>query len=76
MKRIRKWLVDRAPIWAKASLQEDVEALKAENIRLRAEIDRLNSYINGFQYAMRALRRIRINAGSTQEVIKHELSEQ
>lgn len=61
IKKIRKWLVDRAPIWAKASLQADVKALEMENKRLTEEIDRLNAYIQGLQYATRALRRITIN---------------
>ena len=61
IKKIRKWLVDRAPIWAKASLQADVKALEMENKRLTEEIERLNAYIQGLQYATRALRRITIN---------------
>ena len=76
LKLFKKWIVDRAPIWAKASLQADVEALVAENNLLRAEIDRLNAYIHGLQYAARALRKITINTGSTREVIKHETTEQ
>lgn len=76
MKKIKKWLVNRAPIWARASLQEDIKALEAENNRLRTEIDRLNAYIHGLQYATRALRRITINTGPTKEVNKHEISEQ
>ena len=61
IKRFRKWVVDRAPIWAKASLQADIKALDMENKRLQAENDRLNAYIQGLQYATRALRRITIN---------------
>lgn len=68
IKRIRKWLVNRAPIWAKASLQADIMALEAENRSLRAEIDRLNAYIQGLQYATRALRRITINTGGNHEL--------
>lgn len=60
-KRIRKWIVDMAPIWAKATLQAENRALAEENRRLRDEIDRLNAYIQGFQFATRALRRITIN---------------
>lgn len=60
-KRIRKWIIDRAPIWAKASLQAEVQRLEAENTRLRAEIDRKDAYIQGLQYAVRALRKITIN---------------
>lgn len=60
-KRIRKWIVDMAPIWAKASLQAENRALEAENQNLRQEIDRLNAYIQGLQFATRALRRITIN---------------
>ena len=62
IKRIRKRIIDMAPIWAKASLQAENKALEAENQRLRQEIDRLNSYIQGLQFATRALRRITINA--------------
>ena len=72
MKRIKQWIVNRAPIWAKASLQADIKALETENARLLAEIDRLNAYIQGLQYATRALRRITINTGGE----KHELHEQ
>ncbi len=60
-KRIRKWIVDMAPIWAKATLQAENRALAEENQRLRDEIDRLNAYIQGLQFATRALRRITIN---------------
>ena len=60
-KRIRKWIVDMAPIWAKATLQAENRALGEENQRLRDEIDRLNAYIQGLQFATRALRRITIN---------------
>lgn len=76
IKILRKWLVDRAPIWAKASLQADIRVLEAENAKLRAEIDRLNAYIHGLQYATRALRRITINTGKTREMTTNELSEQ
>lgn len=72
MKKIKQWFVSLAPIWAKASLQADIKALEAENQRLRLEIDRLNAYIQGLQYATRTLRRITINTGGE----KHELHEQ
>lgn len=75
IKRFKKWIVDMAPIWAKASLQADIKALEAENQRLRLEIDRLNAYIHGLQYATRALRRITINTGGEKHE-KHELHEQ
>ena len=60
-KRIRKWIIDMAPIWAKATLQAENRALAEENQRLRDEIDRLNAYIHGLQFATRAIRRITIN---------------
>ena len=60
-KRIRKWIIDMAPIWAKATLQAENRVLAEENQRLRDEIDRLNAYIQGLQFATRALRRITIN---------------
>lgn len=61
IKKIKKWIVDMAPIWAKATLQAENRALTEENQRLRDEIDRLNAYIQGLQFATRALRRITIN---------------
>lgn len=67
MKKIKQWLVALAPIWAKASLQADIKALEAENARLMAEIDRLNAYIQGLQYATKCLRRITINTGGDQK---------
>lgn len=63
IRKIREWLINRAPIWARASLQADNEVLREENKRLREEIDRLNAYIQGLQYATRVLRRITINTG-------------
>ena len=72
MKKIKRWIVNRAPIWAKASLQADIKTLETENARLLAEIDRLNAYIQGLQYATCALRRITINTGGE----KRELPEQ
>lgn len=61
IKKIKKWIIDMAPIWAKATLQAENRALAEENQRLRDEIDRLNAYIQGLQFATRALRRITIN---------------
>ena len=61
IKKIKKWIVDMAPIWAKATLQAENRALTEENRRLRDEIDRLSAYIQGLQFATRALRRITIN---------------
>ena len=61
IKKIKKWIVDMAPIWAKATLQAENRALAEENQRLRDEIDRLDAYIQGLQFATRALRRITIN---------------
>ena len=61
IKKIKKWIVDMAPIWAKATLQAENRALTEENRRLRDEIDRLNAYIQGLQFDTRALRRITIN---------------
>jgi len=60
-KRIRKWIIDRAPIWAKASLQAENARLEAEIAGLRAELARKDAYIQGLQYAVRAIRKITIN---------------
>ena len=72
MKKIKRWIVEMAPVWAKASLQAENKALAEENARLRAEVDTLNAYIQGSKYATRALRRITINTGGE----KRELPEQ
>ena len=72
MKKIKRWIVEMAPVWAKASLQAENKALAEENARLRSEVDRLNAYIQGLQFATRALRRITINTGGE----KRELPEQ
>jgi len=60
-KRIRKWIIDRAPICAKASLQAENARLEAEIVGLRAELARKDAYIQGLQYAVRAIRKITIN---------------
>lgn len=67
IKKIKKWIVDMAPVWAKATLQAENKALAEENQRLRDEIDRLNAYIQGLQFATRALRRITINTAGDKD---------
>lgn len=63
-KKIRNWFINRAPIWARATLQAENATLREEIHRLEDENDRLNAYVQGLQYATRALRRITINANS------------
>ena len=63
MKKIKRWFVNKAPLWAAASLKADNAKLMEEIHRLRAENERLNAYIQGMQYATRALKRITIQTG-------------
>ncbi len=63
IKKIRQWLINRAEIWVRATLQSENDALRAEVERLRAEIGKRDAYIQGLQFATRALRRIIINTG-------------
>ena len=63
IRKIREWLNNKAPIWARASLQAENDALREENAQLRSEIAKQDAYIQGLQYAVRALRRITINTG-------------
>lgn len=63
IKKLKQWLINRTEIWVRATLQADNDALREEIKRLRAEIDKRDAYIDGLQYATRALRRITINTG-------------
>ena len=62
MSRFKRWLVNKyLPTWAKQTMMEENEKLKAEVRRLRAEQDCLQSYCDGLETALRAIRRITIH---------------
>ena len=61
MKRFRQWLFDRfLPAYVPAAMREHIQALEAENDRLRA-------YIRGVEAALRLGRRVNIR----NEVTRH-----
>ena len=67
-KRIRKWIIDRAPIWAKASLQAENARLEAEIAELRAELARKDIF-----RGCNTLSGLSGKSQSTRQVRKHEL---
>lgn len=68
MKKFKAWLVQRfLPAYAKQTILRENEQLKQQITELRAEIDRLNSYIDGMKDNMKSQRRIIINTGGTQK---------
>lgn len=68
MKKLKNWIINRAlPIYARESLQAEIERLKKENQRLSAKVDRLNAYLDGLEAGIKAQRRIIINTGKEGE---------
>lgn len=63
MKRIKKWVIDMAPIWAKATLEAEVLELRNRIGEQEDEIRRLNAYISGLEFAIRRAPRITIRGG-------------
>lgn len=63
MKLFRKWFISQAPVWAKAFLQSEIEQIRRENDRLKAENKALNAYIDGLENGIRGQRRIVIYGG-------------
>ena len=62
MRKLKNWLMLRfLPAWAKESVYRENGELRRRNSELKAEIARLNAYIDGLEYGMR--RRITINNG-------------
>ena len=62
MSKLKNWLLLRfLPAWAKESVYRENGELRRRNSELKAEIARLNAYIDGLEYGMK--RRITINSG-------------
>lgn len=64
MTKFKSWLVrEFLPAYAKQTLLEENERLKAETLELKATIAEQSAYIDGLQAGIRAQRRIVINTG-------------
>ena len=63
---MRKWLIDRfLPMWAKETVLAENRHLRKENRRLQEKLRQQESYIEGMQVGLRAVKRISIyNGGS------------
>ena len=60
MRRIRTWLTER---YFPAAAKVEIAALRQNIAELRAENARLNAYIDGMETGIRLQRRITINNG-------------
>lgn len=62
MKRLKGWLCRRfLPEWARESLVEENKRLQGQVAEARAEIAKLNAYLDGLEAGLRSQRRIVIN---------------
>ena len=58
---MKRWLQNQfLPMWAKQTLLWEKNQLEKENLILRQEIDRLESYIDGVKTGIRAAKRVSI----------------
>ena len=53
--KLRKWLFER---FFPAVAKDEIERLRREIVSKDAEIDRLNAYIDGMEFGVRAQRRM------------------
>jgi hypothetical protein len=59
MKRLKAWLYQRfLPAYCRDELMEENARLLKANAEQRAEIDRLNAYIQGMETALRSRQRV------------------
>lgn len=64
MRRFKRWLWERfLPAWAKDSVLQENEALRAKLNERDQELRELNAYIDGLETALRSMRRIVIQNG-------------
>lgn len=62
MKRLKMWIINTClPAWAKVEMLAELRTKQKEIEELKEEINRLNAYIDGLQWGIRAQRRIIIN---------------
>ena len=58
---MKKWLQNHfLPMWAKQTLLWEKNQLERENLALRQELDRLESYVEGVKTGLRAAKRVNI----------------
>ncbi len=61
---MKKWLIDRfLPMWAKETVLVENRHLRQENRRLQSKLQQQESYIQGVQAGLRAVKRISIYNG-------------
>ncbi len=61
---MKKWLQNRfLPMWAKQTVLWEKQQLERENLALRQELDRLQSYVDGLKTGIRAGKRVNIING-------------
>lgn len=64
MKKLKMWFINTfLPAWAKLAMLDELRKLQKKNSELEEENYRLNAYIDGLQWGVRAQRRIIINTG-------------
>ena len=68
-KKIKRWLIERIlPVWARESMQSEIDILNKKVEELKQEILRKDAYIEGLEQGIRSMRRIVINtAGGEQK---------
>ena len=75
MRAFKLWLVNKIlPIWAKAELMRQIEALEKKVREQEVKIRELNAYADGLEMGLRCQRRIVIN--NRTERMKNEHGEQ
>ena len=58
---MKKWLQNQfLPMWAKQTVLWEKQQLERENMALRQELDRLESYVDGMKTGIRAGKRVSI----------------
>lgn len=68
MCKLKKWLYERyLPAWCRADLMETNDKLRKRVEAQAREIDRLESYIDGLEQALRHRSRVIIYAGEVTE---------
>ena len=62
IKKMKRWLIERIlPVWARESMQSEIDSLNKKAEELKQEILRKDAYIAGLEQGIRSVRRIVIN---------------